>query len=213
MSNNFIKELKYSELKNKTIKFVLNNIEQIIAVTIAIVVISLSFFLFSYYKKQAIKKANAQLFEIMSIENSQDRIKELNKIFNSEKSKETAKNFAGLQLAQEYAELKNEEKMIDVYTRLFNTSKDEYVKNLAGINVLIAKINAETLNKDEIAKLLTELENKKNPFIDLVIEQKAIFYIKQNNTEEAKKIISKLLEKENLEVNLRDRLRMYMLSL
>ena len=71
------------------------------------------------------------------------------------------------------------------------------------------EINKDNYNKEYIESLIKELENKKNPLIDLFLEQKALYLVKVNKKEEARQIFTNLLLSNESE-DFKNRINIYL---
>lgn len=204
--SNFINELKYDVKKDNIKQFFLKNIGPIITVVLTIFIISIFYMFIILQKTNKIQKYNTKIFEIMESENQEE---ELKKMFFDEKIPRISRTLAGFNLI---SILDNSEGDVieKVYNDIFLNEKELFFKYYAGLNLLISKIN---LNKkdEEIENLLKLLENKQNPVLNLVLEQKALFLKSQGKVEEAKEILNKLL-KENFSSNFTDRINQQLLN-
>lgn len=204
--SNFINELKYDVKKDNIKQFFLKNIGLMIAIILTVFIISIFYMFIILHKTNKIQKYNTKIFEIMESENQEE---ELKKMFFDEKIPRISRTLAGFNLISILDN--NEGDVIEkVYNDIFLNEKELFFKYYAGLNLLISKIN---LNKkdEEIENLLKLLENKQNPVLNLVLEQKALFLKSQGKVEEAKEILNKLL-KENFSSNFTDRINQQLLN-
>ena len=204
--SNFINELKYDVKKDNIKQFIFKNISIIISITLIIFLGILFYIFLNIYKSNKIQSYNDKLFEILE---SEDQKEELKKMYFNNKIPRISKTLAGLNLV---AILDNNENEImeEIYNDIFKNEKELFFKYYAGLNLLVLKINLNRDNK-EIEDLLRLLEDSKNPLLNLVLEQKALFLKSQGKNEESKNIFNELL-KSNLDINFTNRINQYLLN-
>ena len=190
--NIFINELKFDVQKDKVKKFILNNLNTIIIVSISIIVILLATLFINLYHNNKINNYNNKIYSAII---SNNKISELEKIYNNKSTPRISKTFTAIKLIEEYNLKNNKEQIINLYTEIFNNEKDIFFKNYAGLNLLIIKIDEKELEINYINNLFNKLEKENNPLYDMVLEQKAIFYLKQNKKDDAKTILNNLLRR------------------
>lgn len=201
--NNFINELKFDVIKDKVKKFLFTYLHVIISGAIVLLcVICIGIFV-NFYKNNKIENYNEKIFLAL---NSNDVIKELEKIYNNKSIPRISKTFTGIKLIEE---LTDNEKIKDTYKEIFENEKDVFFKNYAGLNLITILINEENFDEKYINELFSILDSAKNPLQDLVLEQKVVFLIKQNNKGEAKTIINNLLRRNGDNTNFVNRLNKY----
>ena len=191
-SNNFINELKYDILKDKIKLFLFRNINKIIVLFILIFIIIFSTLFINLYKNNKLSKYNEKIYYAL---NGNNKIQDLEKLYNDNSIPRISKTFAGFSLIDLYTNDKNKE---EILKEIYKNEKDLFFKNYAGISILSMEINKNNYNKEYIESLIIELDKKDNPLINLFLEQKALYLVKENKKEEAKKIfINLLLTNEN----------------
>ncbi len=204
--SNFINELKYDVKKDNIKHFFIRNINSIIAIIFIILVASIFYMSFNIYKLNRIQQYNDKIFKIIESENQKE---ELKKIYFNSKVPRISKTFAGLNLIAILDD--NENEMIEkIYNDIFENEKELFFKYYAGLNLLVLKINLNRNTKD-IEDLIKLLENSKNPVLNLVLEQKALFLKNQGKDEESKKVFNELL-KRDLDKNFTDRINQYLVN-
>ncbi len=204
--SNFINELKYDIKKDNIKHFLIKNINSIIAIIFIILVVSIFYMSFNIYKLNRIQQYNDKIFKIIESENQKE---ELKKIYFNSKVPRISKTFAGLNLIAILDD--NENEMVEkIYNDIFENEKELFFKYYAGLNLLVLKINLNRNTKD-IEDLIKLLENSKNPVLNLVLEQKALFLKNQGKDEESKKVFNELL-KRDLDKNFADRINQYLVN-
>jgi hypothetical protein len=193
-------------------KFLSDNVSVIVLIILFIIVSGIFALSFNIRKLSKIERYNKEIYRITGLKQMQ---KNLEYLYEKKDVPRISKTLAGIILASEYGRIdarnktidvankdnnKNinthRDKIIDIYSDIFFKEKDTYFKYYAGLNLLILKINDKKQDIREIDDLIKKMENKKNPLLDLVLEQKALFFIKQNKKDEAKNILDGLLKKE-----------------
>ena len=191
-SNNFINELKYDVLKDKIKLFLFRNINKIIILSILILVFIFGSLFITLYKNNKLSNYNEKIYYAL---NGNNKIQDLEKLYNDNSIPRISKTFAGFSLVDLYSNIENKE---NILKEIYENEKDLFFKNYAGISILSMEINKNNYNKEYIESLIIELDKKDNPLINLFLEQKALYLVKENKKEEAKKIfINLLLANEN----------------
>ena len=191
-SNNFINELKYDVLKDKIKLFLFRNINKIIILSILILVFIFGSLFITLYKNNKLSNYNEKIYYTL---NGNNKIQDLEKLYNDNSIPRISKTFAGFSLVDLYSNIENKE---NILKEIYENEKDLFFKNYAGISILSMEINKNNYNKEYIESLIIELDKKDNPLINLFLEQKALYLVKENKKEEAKKIfINLLLANEN----------------
>lgn len=204
--SNFINELKYDVKKDNIKQFLFKNVNTIITIISIIVLASIFYMFLTIYKSNKIQKYNDKIFKILESENQKEQLK---KMYLDKKTPRISKTFIGLNLVTILDNDENE--MVEnIYNDIFKNEKELFLKYYAGLNLLVLKINLNK-NDKEIEDLLKLLENNKNPVLNLVLEQKALFLNNQGKEKESKKIFNELL-KNNLDKNFTDRINQYLLN-
>ncbi|MDR2777464.1 MAG: hypothetical protein LBB24_01690 [Rickettsiales bacterium] len=206
-SDNFINELKFDELKESGKKFLLKYYTYIVVVIVALVGFFTARFSLRNMEKSRIERYNERIFLGTS---SGKPIAELEKIYRDESIPSVSKTFSGLSLIGEYIKSQRYERVVEIYEDIFTREKDVYLKYYAGLNLLIVRLNEEKPDVDKISILFSKLENGDNPLLNLVIEQKALFFIKQKKYDQAAEIIRNLLKRGDIDSNFRERLGRYL---
>ena len=200
---NFINELKFDVIKDKVKKFLFIHLNTIISCAVILLCIIFISVFINFYKNNKIENYNEKIFLAL---NSNDIIEELEKIYNNKSTPRISKTFAGIKLIEE---LTDNEKIKDIYKEIFENEKDVFFKSYAGLNLITILINEENFDEKYINELFSILDNGKNPLQDLVLEQKVIFLIKQDNKNEAKTIVNNLLRRNADNANTVERLNKY----
>jgi tetratricopeptide (TPR) repeat protein len=144
------------------------------------------------------------------VEDNFARLDKMEKLYHSKKIPKISKTLCGIKLSQEYYKRGNLEGFITVNEEIMKREKDPVFKNVSGLNLLHVKLNEETTDVDYLEKLFVILENKKNPFLNVVLEKKAIFYIKQGKKDEAREIFNSLLLDNSNDDDFKTRIKNYM---
>lgn len=205
----FINELKYDLKKENFKKFIFKNINNIIFIILFIFLMSVIYMFSRLYISDKIKKYNEKIYKALD---SQEIQENLEKIYKDKSIPSISKTFAGLCLINIYKQNNNYKDIIKIYNDILNNENNLFFKNYAGLNLLIIKLNDSNKDIKEIKSLIKKLENKKNPLINLVLEQKALFLIDQNKKEEAQKILNDLAIK-NIDKELLNRVNQQLLIL
>jgi tetratricopeptide (TPR) repeat protein len=162
-----------------------------------------------FYKKSSVRKYNTQLFEILAVEDNFVRIDKMEKLYRNKKIPKISKTLCGIKLSREYYKMGNLGGFIMVNEEIMKRENDPVFKNVSGLNLLHVKLNEEVTDVDYLEKLFVILENKKNPFLNVVLEKKAIFYIKQGKKEEAREIFNGLLLDDSNDIDFKNRIKNY----
>ena len=202
-SNNFINELKYDVLKDKIKLFLFRNINKIIVIFILLFIVIFSSLFISLYRKNKLSEYNEKIYYAL---NGNNKITDLEKIYNNKSTPRISKTFTGFSLIDLYNNIENKE---NILKEIYKNEKDLFFKNYAGISILSMEINKDNYNKEYIESLIKELENKKNPLIDLFLEQKALYLVKENKKEEARQIFTNLLLSNESE-DFKNRINIYL---
>ena len=201
--NNFITELKFDVLKDKVKKFVFTYLNIIIGcIVILLFTIFIGVFV-NFYRNSKMENYNEKIFLALDGNN---KIEELERIYNNKSTPRISKTFAGLKLVEE---LTDNIKIKNIYLEIFENEKEIFFKNYAGLNLLVMAINEENMDDKYITELFSELDNGKNPLQDVVLEQKIIFLVKQGNKGEAKTILNNLIRKNSNRIDVLERLNKY----
>lgn len=191
--NIFINELKFDVFKDKVKGFLIKNIKTIVAVFLFISVVFLFNIFIKLYQNNKIEDYNNKIYFAI---NSNNKVNELEEIYNDKSTPRISKTFSGLKLIEEHINnVDSYSKIIDIYVDILENEKDVFFKNYAGLNLLLLKINEEILDEKYINELFSKLDNANNPLQDMILEQKAVFLIKQDKKNEAKTILNNLLRK------------------
>lgn len=201
----FINELKLDVKKDKIKKFIINNINKIVVFCIVILLTFISYFLIGVYKDNKIEKYNNKVHFAL---NSNNVINELNSIYNEKSVPRITKTFVGLKLVEQYNNNDND-KIKLIYEDIFENEKEVFLKYYAGLNLIMLELNKSDLDTSIIDNLINEQSNNINPLQDMVLEQKAIFLMRQNKNDDAKNIINSLLERNKENKNMSERLNKY----
>lgn len=201
--NNFINELKFDVLKDKVKKFVFTYLNIIIGcIVILLFTIFIGVFV-NFYQNSKMENYNEKIFLALDGNN---KIEELERIYNNKLTPRISKTFAGLKLVEE---LTDNIKIKNIYLEIFENEKEIFFKNYAGLNLLVMAINEENMDDKYITELFSELDNGKNPLQDVILEQKIIFLVKQGNKGEAKTILNNLIRKNSNRIDVLERLNKY----
>lgn len=200
----FINELKFDAKKDIIKQFIYKNIAAIATIFFTILVLISIYLSVKLYKSNKIEKFNEKIFMALEAEKPEN---ELKNIYENKNTPRISKTFAGLNLIANLKEYNGEHEKI--YNDIFENEKDLFFKYYAGLNLLILKIENKK-SAEEIEKFIKVLEVDKNPLINFVLEQKALFLKEQNKNDEAKKILQDLLKK-NLDNGFIKRINQHML--
>ena len=202
-SNNFINELRYDVFKDKVKLFIFKHINKIIILSILILIFIFGSLFVTLYKNNKLSKYNERIYYAL---NGNNKIQDLEKLYNDNSIPRISKTFAGFSLIDLYD---NNDKKEDILKEIYKNEKDLFFKNYAGIAILTIEINKNNYNKEYIESLIKELDNKKNPLINLFLEQKALYLVKENKKEEAKQIFGNLLLSNESE-DFKNRINIYL---
>lgn len=202
-SNNFINELKYDVFKDKIKLFIFKHINKIIILSILILVFIFGSLFITLYKNNKLSNYNEKIYYAL---NGNNKIRDLEELYNDNSIPRISKTFIGFSLIDLYNNIENKE---NILKEIYKNEKDLFFKNYAGISILSMEINKDNYNKEYIESLIKELENKKNPLIDLFLEQKALYLVKENKKEEARQIFTNLLLSNESE-DFKNRINIYL---
>lgn len=202
-SNNFINELKYDVFKDKIKLFIFKHINKIIILSILILVFIFGSLFITLYKNNKLSNYNEKIYYAL---NGNNKIRDLEELYNDNSIPRISKTFIGFSLVDLYSNIENKE---NILKEIYKNEKDLFFKNYAGISILSMEINKDNYNKEYIESLIKELENKKNPLIDLFLEQKALYLVKENKKEEARQIFTNLLLSNESE-DFKNRINIYL---
>ncbi|MDR2077803.1 MAG: hypothetical protein LBP39_02440 [Rickettsiales bacterium] len=206
-SDNFINELKFDELKENIKNFMVRYYRYVIVfILVSLVYCGVSFSL-KTLEKNRIQSYNRRIFLSLSSENTKE---ELEKIYVGKRTPAISRTFSGLSLVGEYIKNQRYDRIVEIYERIFDQEKDIYLRYYAGLNLLIARLNEENIDFEQINKLFSKMENRENPLLSLVLEQKALFFLKQKKYVVASEIINDILKRNDIDEHFRDRLNKYM---
>jgi hypothetical protein len=189
------------------------NVADIVLLLFTIVVSLMVILSIVFYKKSSVKKYNTQLFDILDIQDYAGRVDRMERLFYDKKTPRVSRTLCGIKLSQEYHKRKDMKNFVKINEEIMGYEKDAVFRNISGLNILHTKLNEENMDVDYLEKLFLKLENKKNPFWDVVLEKKAIFYLRQGKKEEAKNIFNSLLLNDSVDDNFRSRIKDYMRTL
>lgn len=202
-SNNFINELKYDVFKDKIKLFIFKHINKIIILSILILVFIFGSLFITLYKNNKLSNYNEKIYYAL---NGNNKIRDLEELYNDNSIPRISKTFVGFSLVDLYSNVESKE---NILKEIYENEKDLFFKNYAGISILSMEINKNNYNKEYIESLIKELENKKNPLIDLFLEQKALYLVKENKKEEARQIFTNLLLSNESE-DFKNRINIYL---
>lgn len=186
-SNNFINELKYDVLKDKIKLFLFKHINKVILLFILILVFIFGSLFVNLYKNNKLSNYNEKIYYAL---NGENKIEELEKIYNDNSIPRISKTFAAFSLVDLYD---NDDDKKNVLKEIYQNERDLFFKNYAGLILLTLEVSKKDYDKDYINLLITELDNKNNPLINLFLEQKGLFFVKENKKDEARQIFATLL--------------------
>ncbi|MDR2760824.1 MAG: hypothetical protein LBB09_03185 [Rickettsiales bacterium] len=161
-----------------------------------------------FLKNNNVKKYNARLLEILASADS-SRVSAMEELYRDKKIPQKSKTLVGMKLSWEYYRKKNPIGFLEINENILAREKDPVLKNIAGLNILFVRLNEPQLDAPRIEELFKKLENKKNPFLNVVREKKAIFLMKQGNRAAAEKIFDELLLEKTGNKATRDRIEDY----
>jgi tetratricopeptide (TPR) repeat protein len=206
-SDNFINELKFDELRENIWNFLFKYYKPMILTTLAVLMCCGISFSLKMLERNRIRSYNERIFLGLSAD---DSVEKLEKIYNEKRIPHVSKTFSGLSLVGEYMKRQQYDRVIEIYEDIFSHEKDIYLRHYAGLNLLIAKLNEEKLDFNEIEQLFSRMENRENPLLSLVLEQKALFFIKRKEYALASEIINDTLKHDGIDNFLRERLNRYL---
>ena len=161
-----------------------------------------------YSRKNKIRIYNEKMFTALAIKDTNEKIKQLNSLYEDKKNPEKSRNMVAIQIMKEYFANRDYDKAKSIGNTLLK-SKDNYIKYFAGLNILMMENSRNINNYKELTDLIAIMEKKDNPFINLILEQKAILLMRQEKDKEAKDIFNQLLSKNNIDSGLKARIREY----
>jgi predicted negative regulator of RcsB-dependent stress response len=185
------------------------NISDLILLLVIILVVLLIIFSSIFYRKSKIRRYNTQLLEILEITDNQERVRKIEEGYNSKGIPEISKTMFSIRLSREYYRMGNNTKFIEVNENILKTEKDEVLRSIAILNILHIKLNEQKLDVEYLEKLFKKAEHKKNPFLNIIMEKKAVFYLRRGEKEMAENIINTLLQNEFYDDNSRSRIEKY----
>jgi hypothetical protein len=206
-----LKELRISAKKDMISKFAQKYIVHILICLAIIIILMLSFTLYSFKNKKRqqfySEKFNSAI-ENLQKNNVLNGMEILEKIYNDKKASREIRSIAGLKLAGLESFIGNNEKAVKRYKEIYkNDKKPSFLNYLAGNSAATLMINRKDQNQyEEIDKLLNELTTDKNPFKNLALEQKGVFELQKGNLENGIKILNSLLENAKLDQDSRTRI-------
>jgi tetratricopeptide (TPR) repeat protein len=206
-SDNFINELKFDELKENIKAFMTKYYKYLFIGMLAIFAYWGVNFSLKTLETNRIQSYNKRIFMGLS---SDRPIEELEKIYEGKHTPSVSRTFSGLNLVGEYMKVQQYDRVVEIYEDIFNYEKDIYLRYYAGLNLLIAKLNEEQPDFEKIDRLFSRMENSENPLLSLVLEQKALFFLKQKKYAIASEIIGDILKRDEIDNNFRDRLSRYL---
>lgn len=206
-TDNFINELKFDVIKDGIKNFFYNNFKYILIIILFISSFFLVRFLAQSYKKNQLQIYNSLIFKSLA---SDKPAEELEKLYADTKSPSVSRTLTGINLIGQYTgNSQNRERIIQIYNDIFDNEKDLYFKYYSGLNLLIFILNDKNISDEKIEELIIKLENEENPLLNLVQEQKILFFIKLKKYNEAKILLENLSANKNLNRYFKDRLNYY----
>ena len=202
-SNNFVNELKYDVFKDKIKLFIFKHINKIIIISVLVLVVIFGSLFITLYKNNKLSSYNEKIYYAL---NGANKIQDLEKLYNDNSIPRISKTFVGFTLVDLYNDNNKKE---DILKDIYKNEKDLFFKNYAGMAILSIEINKNNYNKEYIESLIKELDNKKNPLINLFLEQKALYLVKENKKEEARQIFTSLLLSDESS-NFKNRINIYL---
>ena len=200
---NFINELKFDGLKDKIKLFFLNNFIKIVVVVVLIALVIFSIIFVNFYRDNKLENYNNKIYEAL---NSNNKIENLEKIYNDSSTPRISKTIAGFNLVDLYTD---DDKKETILKEIYEGEKDLFFKYYSALAIFTIEINKNNLNNDYLNQLMKFLEKEENPLRDLFLEQKALYLIKIDKKEEADKILNSILNSSEDE-NLKNRVKMYL---
>lgn len=197
--------LYLSVINDRISKFFIKN-ASIIYKFIAIIIVIVALVTFSNrYKKRKEIISNQKLFDIINNNNSD--VKLLEDLYkNGMQTNSNSKAFAGLILAKEYTKNNKVEDAIKIYDYIHGTVKDNFIKDFAGYNLF--KLSTTVYDSNKILNIYNSLISEDNRMHELIKEQYSLYLLKHNRIEEAK-IILKSIQKNENNVDLFNRIKLY----
>lgn len=203
----FINELKFDAIKDAIKNFFYNNFKYILIIILFLSSFFLVRFLSRSYRKSQLQTYNSLIFRSLV---SDKPIEELEKLYKNNDIPSISKILTGINLIGQYTgNSENKERIIQIYNDIFDSEKDLYLKYYSGLNLLIFMLNDKTVSDKKIEELILKLENEINPLLNLVKEQKILFFIKLKKYTEAKNLLDNLSLNKNLNRYFKEKLNYY----
>jgi len=213
-----LRELKISAKKaklNKIMQKYINHILIFIAVAIFLMFASTIYSVISKRKQKIYSEKLYSAIESLQKNDLYKGMEMLDKIYNDKKAPKSVKAISGIKLARLNLLINNNDEAIKIYKEIYkNNSKSSFIKYLAGNSAVTLLINQQDEQKySEIEELLNKLiKDKKNPLINLTMEQKGIFEIQKGNSKQGIDILNSILLKSDLDSNARERINIIIKS-
>lgn len=204
-------DLDWESFNEDVQSFFKKHLDKIILSIILLIIFIFSFVYVEHHRDSKMRNFNQQIFNALELKDNNVIIENLQKIYNDQKIPRISKTFAGLKLATRLFNSGEINKAIEINEEIFNNEKNNAFKYLAAYNIIVWKNNETVINKEYLINLFNKLKVKENPFLDLLKEQEAIFYIRLNETNTAKKILNGLLNNKNLDNNFEKRIQDYLI--
>ncbi|MDR3079056.1 MAG: hypothetical protein LBU15_03380 [Rickettsiales bacterium] len=206
-SDNFINELKFDDLRENIKKFLLKYYGPIALVLLALALFFAVRFSLRVRERNRMEKYSERIFFGLA---SEKPVAELEKIYRDRSAPPLSRTFSGLSLVGEYIRNHQDEKIIELCEEIFASESDVYLKYYVGLNLLIARLNEENPDLNRINDLFSKLENRDNPLMNLVLEQKVLFLIKQKKYDQAVEVVKNLMGRSDVDSSFRERLDRYL---
>ncbi len=183
------KSKKLSNIENSLQEFVQRNIKTIGVYFLLFILILTSSFFIRVHKAHKMRSYNQQLFTI--IETIKNPIDDLLVLYNNNKINQKNRTFVGFALAKAYKKQNNMLEAEKIYFQIFTNEEDQFLKNLAGLNILSLLIE-DNSDQKRIEQMYTSLNNNKNSLLDLVKEQYALYNFKNGRKQEAVQLLKSI---------------------
>lgn len=200
---NFINELKFDVLKDKIKLFFLNNFIKIVVAVVLVALVIFSIIFVNFYRDNKLENYNNKIYEAL---NSNNKIENLEKVYNDNSTPRISKTIAGFNLIDLYTDNNKKETILK---EIYEDEKDLFFKYYSALAIFTIEINKNNLDDDYLNQLMGFLEKEENPLKDLFLEQKALYLIKTDKKGEADKILNNILNSSEDE-NLKNRVKMYL---
>ncbi len=216
MTDKFLKEIQKEERNDKVAKFFTKNRNLLKKLAIFLSILAIFLIIFNIVLNNLQEKYSAILHrsmieeEIGNFEKSKELLEE---IYNAKFAPSGVKSLAMLRYASLNLIQGKTEKALEIYEKIaFSSLNDNYIQEISGL--LALKILTREINENSSAKYQEETLKKikkivkNSKILNLYSkEQLAIFYIKTNKNQEARKILQEIILSPKASETLKKRAR------